>query len=387
MLTSLLAPATAGAHTHLSDLQPEPEAVVQHAPDAVRLTFNQPVDVVARSTRIVNGGHDQRALVTQRRGGRQVLLRPRTLLHAGRVHVRFRVLSQDGHVLRGQYGFVLRRGTQRRADGLQVNAGAGGTTTGVEIVHGIHLLLFVLALGLALVGPLVLGSAGMAVPVGTLRGLCLAGAAVSVLLASLTWLAAEGEPVTHALLPATIGDAAGTEAGEDWLFRACLWLVAAAVAPSLLVASGALAAVALSLAMSGHAGTHGGFGSVLVDTVHLLAAGVWLGGLAVLLKGLRRKGGGRLPTGRAMDATDAFGRIAVLAFAVLVISGGVNAVLRLGSLEALVDESYGLLVLAKIAAAATIAVVAVQAKRSSELFFGTIALALASILVGTAPPA
>ena len=208
-----------------------------------------------------------------------------------------------------------------------------------------------------------------------------------MLLASLTWLAAEGEPVTRALLPATIGDAAGTDAGEDWLLRACVWLVAAAVAPSLLMASGALAAVALSLAMSGHAGTHGGFGSVLVDTVHLLAAGVWLGGLAVLLKSLRRKGGARRPTGRAMDATDAFGRIAVLAFAVLVVSGALNAVLRLGSLDALFDESYGRLVLAKIAAAAAIAVVAVRAKRSTELFFGAIALTLATILVETAPPA
>jgi copper transport protein len=378
-LAPLLLPAAAGAHTHLAGLRPEPEVVLQHAPQTVRLTFNQPVDVVARGTGISNDRRDAHAAVLRRAGGRQLLLRPRLLLRAGRVDVRFRVLSKDGHVLRGRYGFTVRRDAAPRGGALEVSAGAGGTTTSAAIAHGVHHLLFILALGLALVGPLVLSAAGLAVPVGALRAICVAGAVASLLCASLTWLAADSEPVTRALLPATIGDAAGTDAGAGWLLRGGLWLLAAAAAPSLLICGGALAAIALSLALSGHAGTHGGAGSVATDTVHVLAAGVWLGGLAVLVLALRR-GADRAAT------TAAFARVALLAFAVLVVSGALNAVLRLGSVDALVDGAYGRLVLAKLAVAAVIAVVAVTGRRSVELLLGATALTLASILVETAPP-
>ncbi len=386
LVASLVLPASAGAHTHLSDLYPGPEAVLQQAPEAVRLTFNQPVDLVARGTRIFNRGLDMHAAVTQRAGGKQLLLRPRKLLLAGRVDVRFRVLSQDGHVLRGRYGFTLQRSSLPSGGALRVRAGGGGTTKVAAVAHGAHHVLFVLALGFAFVGPFLLGAGRRANPLGLLRRLCLGGALASVLCATLTWLGAEGEPVTRALLPATIGDAAGTDAGAGWLLRAGLWLVAAAAAPWLLVCGGALAAIALSLALTGHADTHGGFGSVLVDTVHLLAAGVWLGGLAVLLWALRRRGGAARPTGQAMAMRTAFGRIALLAFAVLVLSGALNAVLRLGSVDALFNDAYGRLVLGKIAAAIAIAVAAARSERQAELFFGAAALSLASILVETAPP-
>jgi copper transport protein len=382
MAASLLSPAAASAHTHLKDLRPQPEAVLRRPPDSVRLVFNQPVDVIARGTGIRDAAADLLLLG----GGRQLVLRPHSALRAGRIDVRFRVLSKDGHVLRGRYGFTVRRGALP-GEALQVAGADSSTSTAAAIVHGLHHLLFVLAVGLALTGPLVLGAAGVAFPAGALRAICLAGVVVSVLCASLTWLAADGGAVTRALLPGTIGDAAGTTAGAGWLLRAGLWLAAALAVRQRLLCGGVLAGIALSLALSGHAGTHGGAGGVPVDAVHVLAAGAWLGGLAVLAVAWR---------GDRAAATSAYGRIALLAFGALVVSGALNALLRVGSFDALVDRDYGRLVLAKTAIAAAVAVVAATAalrhravsasRLAAELGLGAGALTLAAILVETAPP-
>jgi copper transport protein len=378
LASTLLLPAAASAHTHLAGLRPEPEAVLEHPPDAVRLVFNQPVDLVAATIR--NTAVD----VLRRAGGKQLVLRPRTGMRAGRVDVRFRVLSKDGHVLRGRYGFTVKRGAAvvvpARDEALRLSG--GGTSTSAAIAHGVNHLWFVLAVGLVLVGPLVLPAAGVAMPAGLLRAICVAGAATAVLCASLTWLAAEGGEATRALLPGTIGDAADTSAGAGWLLRAGLWAVAAVAVPRRLVAGAALGAIALSLALSGHAGSYGGAGSVAVDTVHLLAAGTWLGGLAVLAMSMR---------GDGAAARAAYARVALLAFAALVVSGALNAVLRLGSVDALTDGAYGRLVIAKAAVAALIAAVALTAalrRRQTvlELGLGASALVLAAVLVETGPP-
>src|SRR5206468_1945519 len=103
------------------------------------------------------------------------------------------------------------------------------------------------------------------------------------------------------------------------------------------------------------AGSHGGAGAVAVDTVHLLAAGAWLGGLAVLALAVMR--------GDRAAATNVYARTAAIAFAVLVVSGALNAVLRVGSFGALTDDRYGPLVIAKASLALAIALVATLAQR------------------------
>lgn len=395
--------APAAAHTHLADLRPEPEATLVSPPAAVALRFSEPVDVVGRAAVIRSAGRGVALDVLRRRGGRLLLLRPRAPLAAGRVDVRFRVLSRDGHVLRGRYGFRVRRGTSAAAaatagtsQALRLGGGGrGGADTAVAIAHGIHHLLFVLVAGLVLAGPRVLPAAGVRWPIGALRALCAAAAVTALLCASLTWLAAGDASWTRAVLPATVADAAGTTAGAEWLLRAGLWALAAVVAGGVLrgrpvVLTAVLGGLALSLALGGHAGSHGGAGSIAVDTVHVLAAGAWLGGLAVLALAARR--------GDRAAATTAFAPGARLAFAVLLATGVLNGLLRLGGVTALGDGDYGALVAVKLGLAAAIAAVAALAARrrpatgvtaaqlTVELTLGAAALAAAAILVETAPP-
>src|SRR5205823_1257936 len=114
-----------------------------------------------------------------------------------------------------------------------------------------------------------------------------------------------------------------------------------AVRSSAVFVLGALAA----LSLSGHANSAQPRALALAsDLVHLLAASVWLGGIAQIawvwlprvreLEPLARRGVMRGVLAR-------FGRVALPAFLTLVVAGLVNAVIELDSLPALWQESYG----------------------------------------------
>ncbi|WP_309229497.1 FixH family protein [Blastococcus sp. TML/M2B] len=80
-------------------------------------------------------------------------------------------------------------------------------------------------------------------------------------------------------------------------------------------------------------------------TVHVAAMAVWLGGLAGLLVGLVR------PGPEAADVADAmprYSRLAFAAVAALVVSGIIQAVREVGSPTALLESTYGGLLLVKV---------------------------------------
>jgi copper transport protein len=84
--------------------------------------------------------------------------------------------------------------------------------------------------------------------------------------------------------------------------------------------------------------------SVLVDTLHLSGMAVWLGGLLMLMVFL-------LPRAneRELDAIlPVWSRWAALSVSVLVIAGTVQALIEVGSLNALFDTTYGWLLVTKV---------------------------------------
>ena len=126
---------------------------------------------------------------------------------------------------------------------------------------------------------------------------------------------------------------AGRRGGEGFVLYSALGLV------GLLV---------LGRSFGSHAaGTGGGLVvfSVAVDFVHLVAACLWVGGLAALLAGLgvvRRSGGGEL--GRLVGR---FSNLAALSVGLIALTGLYNAWLEVGSLHALVVTPYGKVLLIK----------------------------------------
>jgi len=175
-----------------------------------------------------------------------------------------------------------------------------------------------------------------------------------------------GQPVSGVLLHGVMSTVVlRTQAGHDWLGRGGLLALLAIVlvlmrerlqerprAP--LVIALTLAAAELSaLVWAGHAGAARGARGALeqtADAVHLLAAGVWLGGLvplALLLATARRAGdGGWLVV--AGSAATRFSTLGILSVATLIATGIANSWFLVGDLAGLLSTDYGRCLLLKL---------------------------------------
>jgi putative copper resistance protein D len=177
----------------------------------------------------------------------------------------------------------------------------------------------------------------------------------------------------------------------------------------------ALAALLLaSLGWVGHATI--GEGAVALaheinDSVHLLAGGIWLGGLvpltALVVRARRSRGGMWLTVLR--KALPQFSHMGYVAVGLLALTGVVNTIFLVGSIDALVEAPYGRLLLVKIALFLLLIAVAVinrfvlvpRINRESTVFTGiaalictvgieqTLALGILIVVsvIGTLPPA
>lgn len=110
----------------------------------------------------------------------------------------------------------------------------------------------------------------------------------------------------------------------------------------------------VALAWTGHAAATAGAGRpvhLLADAIHLVAGGVWLGGLPclfLLLRQIRRAPEDRVPGMVAAEATRRFSALGLLAVGSLILTGVVNAWFLVGGVAPLVGTSYGRLLLLKV---------------------------------------
>jgi copper transport protein len=108
-----------------------------------------------------------------------------------------------------------------------------------------------------------------------------------------------------------------------------------------------LAGALVLLAAAGHAaGVQPAWLGIGLDAVHLLAAGIWAGGIGALAA-LRPPGGWRSTEARQLLGR--FTPVALVAFGTTVVAGGLEAIEQLGSLQSLFGTDYGRVLLAKMA--------------------------------------
>ncbi len=108
-----------------------------------------------------------------------------------------------------------------------------------------------------------------------------------------------------------------------------------------------LAGALVMLAAGGHAaGVQPAWYGIGLDALHLIAAGLWAGGIAALAS-LRPPGGWRSNDARLLLAR--FTPVALAAFAATVAAGGLEAITQLGSVQALFGTAYGQVLLVKMA--------------------------------------
>ena len=357
-LTALVAlAAPAGAHAALSATVPAAGDVLDASPREIELRFTEPVQVDDDSVKVFGGDGERVETESPERfdGGKAVVVPMATVDEGGYV-VTWKVVSADGHPIGG--GFTFRVGDDAEAVDPAVVAGLieGQTSPrAVGIAAGVVRFLVFAAL-LALVG----GGAFVAFvwPAGAAdrRVRRLLWTAWAVLLAgTAAALGLQGAELTggglgDALKPSAIGDVLDTTLGKVWLLRllallpvawllvqlasaaATWWRVNALVLGTVLVATPAF---------SGHAdsGRWQELAKVL-DILHVGAAAVWLGGLAVLLVGAMRDDDAKGITAR-------FSPVAFAAVVVVVLTGTGQSIRQVTSLDA-IETGYGRLLAVKI---------------------------------------
>jgi putative copper resistance protein D len=196
-----------------------------------------------------------------------------------------------------------------------------------------------------------------------IRGIAWIGVATAVV-SGLVWLWLQtvsmsglgfSEAITPGALSAVIDETQFGLASEVRLMLAvalaiCLFFDRIALLRRLALA--AAVCLVASIAWTGHAGSTPfklGYLHLASDALHLTAASTWVGGLvplALLLVAWRRQG----CTSMGLDAVRRFSTLGIASVAALILSGGINAWILVGSCRGLIVTSYGQLLMLKLAA-------------------------------------
>lgn len=355
-LGALLVPGAALAHPTLESAEPATQSRVETPPSEIRLRFNQPVTATAGSIQVLAADGTILSGATRAEGGGQLVVAPVSGLVDGQGYtVRWRVIGADGHAPAGVFTFGVGVAAPPPTDAV----GAGGTTWKDDVARWI--VFGALAL---LIGPLVLRLTVLRGPVsprlekrfhvvGVVSAFLVvdAGIVAFVLRASNALQLPLGDLLYGDLQPF----AEKTRFGVAFL----VMTVGFGVVASLLLvgwivdrpglrwpALGVSVVLASGLSLSGHQATEPDASSLTqgADWLHLVAAVVWVGGVATLgflvwplAPELRRR------------AFLGFARLAVVLVAAMVVAGTYLAVVRLSEPADLWETPYGRFLLLKLA--------------------------------------
>lgn len=337
----------ASAHAELAGTTPGDGTRLDRAPAQVTLRFTEDVNLIDGGLRLVDGRGSTVPTPSPTVSGSTIRWKMPARLPNGAYLVDWRVISVDGHPVAGAFAF----GVGAEAPPVGPVAG-GGTSTApwpVVVVRLAGYLAFALLVG-------VVGFVTWCSPVSrrssTLQLLARV-ALVGGVLSTLAGLLVQGPYVAgtgwaRLLDPILVQQTAATPFGRALVWRLLLyallflavwvleWLEPLVV--RWLVGAG-LVATAVTFAASGHGAASGRLLDLGVVTVHVLAAGTWLGGLLVLTV-----------VGRAVErrAVQQFSRLAMGSVLVLVASGTVNSLLHVHSVVQLFGTRYGLLLTTKV---------------------------------------
>jgi copper transport protein len=342
VLAVLLWPTAALAHPALVATTPGAGYAVTSPPEAVAVTFNEPVTPVGESLilRLSDGSLVPLAVDLQQ-GGNELRGVPAEELAAGSYEVAYRVVALDGDLIEGSFAFGV-------ATPVAADSTAAGTSQEDpdEVRPRTALPRALLFLGLALA---LGGWAGAAIArretgqpaavrpwarLGCLLGLT--GALILLL------QVASFQPSDLAGLLQTSGPARLLAA------EVALFLLAFAVARAPLrgaVGASLLAGVVLLEGVRAHPGEAVGSLGVLLTVVHLAAAAVWVGGLIHVVRLAVAWRGRSLATWMVVGA---YARVAAGLFLLVLLTGTLSALLLLPTVNDWTGTTYGQVLLLKL---------------------------------------
>jgi copper transport protein len=374
-LVLLVAPSRASAHAVLVRSSPPPGGQLSAAPAAVSATFSEPLNLSL--SRLTLLGPDGRVVTGARGavGATRLTLKPRRRLARGVYQVRWHsVSSDDGHALDGSYYFGVQTAAPANARASQAGPLAGGGWWRALLRAAFDATLLLFCGGVFCAALLACGRDPAAWLLPTAEEARTVAPEAGRLWRRIVWV---GLTAVLAGTLSTLADAANAGQGlsgsglhayllSDLTGEARIVMVGALIVAVALAAlrapvrAGVVAIVALAaLTVSGHPNSAHSRGlAIASDLTHLAAAAVWVGGIAqIAWTWLPRLGAldgdGRR---RVVEAVlPRFGRIALPAFATVVVAGVVNALVELGSVSALWDTGYGRVLIVKMALVGAIA--------------------------------
>src|SRR5712691_8176807 len=367
-------PADALAHAAIVSSQPAPGQRLGAAPGFVMLGFSEPLNTkLSRATVTDPTG---RRFDGRGSGATQIRV-PLSTNALGTYEVEWTTVSVvDGHALDGSFEFGVGVTPTGASEGT-VRSGPRGLDLAISLARAIEYTALLLAAGMVVLQRLAEGQGGLEwvrprvrVPIAVAL---LSGGAVVL-----------GEALAAASGPSLSGVGGYLSTGLPGFARLVrLGLEALALtaaiwgAPWLWASVGALI---VALAAAGHAAAiRPAWWGITVDAVHLLSAGVWVGGILALAT-LRPPGGWRGYASRRLLSR--FSPVAVAAFLLTVGFGAVQAFLELGGIRPLVATSYGWALLAKVALVGAMVPLSIRAWRRRPLLRTEAAIAI--LVVGAA---
>ena len=366
----LFGPArSAGAHAILEQSTPPPGSTLATSPNVVSLTFDENVTLVIGSLRVFNGAGKRVDQGDQRHGssGTTIQIDLKANLPQGSYAVAWQVISADTHPVHGGYVFSVgsASSTKNLSSLLSTKQSPGLLAIGA-VFRGLAYLMSFFAVG----GAVFVAFVGDARD--RRRGIRWA-----------MWVAAAGAIVLTILeLPQQAALATGLGAGSIFhtgvlsqiLDSGVMWTeigVVVAAALAVVAVSGAastwrrwtavvsVAVLTFAFDISGHSTTAKPVWlTSLADAVHVAAAAVWVGGLALLIWSLHHR---RVSHGQDGDPEAAaamvvrFSHIATVSILAVIAAGLVLSFQLVGSFHGLLTTTYGLLVLTKVVFLALIA--------------------------------
>jgi len=399
----LAAPLGASAHALPQSAVPPEGAEVQTAPTVVEITFGETPDPRLSTITVVNqSGSSVVAGSTVAVPSHPLELEvPLDHIGTGVYTVTWKTVSEvDGHLATGAYAF-----------GVGVSAAGANAHAARSVVSPPPSVLAVAGRWLFFIG--LLGILGVVatclvalrdIPRFAIRGL------IATWIVAVLGAAAVVEAEREA---ASISWAAvfSTSLGTVVVERIAALVVAAVGIAAVLALGGRARRVGLVVAGVGGAASmwvdvaasHAGAQSpvtanLLIQWAHIVAAGVWIGGLPVLILALRGQ-----PSDLKARAVRRFSTTAGIAIVVVAVTGTFRAVIEVGSVGHLFGTAFGVLVLVKVALFLVLAVLGavnrfgnvprassvltgLRRVASTEVVAGIAVVVVAAALVNVAPP-
>ena len=374
VLFSLLFVSPAAAHAELLSTTPANGDQLTRPPTEIQMTFTESVNLVDDGIRLVD--HVGATVRTpEPTVNAQTVTWPMPAdLPEGPYVVTWRVVSSDGHPISGAFSFGVGTaaaavpGSSTGTDIPDTASGAAATTpTAPWLVVAIRMVGYVAFALFAGVAAFVLLCAPETSKDHRLQLLARAGliggaaSAAAAILVQGPYIA--GVSMTRVFDTRLFQETLGTPFGSASAWRLALYGILGVLAwrlpriltglASWLVPAG-VAATAVTIAAAGHGAASGPIG-LGIDALHALTAGLWVGGLIALAA----LGGSVEP--RALQQ---FSTLAMVSVLTLIVTGTLNSLRHLTSLEELWQTRYGLTLMIKLTlVAATLGAAAVSRLR------------------------